>query len=530
MTVSNSEFMKAVDKHGSIRAAARALKIPKSTAQDIVQRIREESLRESRVKNPIKVSKPSNTRSGFTVKRFILSSAQDSTHVHVPFVKNLEAYAKHLDAEIVIAGFTYNKALFEDHAKTAWSYATEIAGYITNRRYDLGNNVVFCGEMNILPTAVSPLSGLETYTRDKWGIFPHAKVQLKSIPTLKKSLTKMIMTTGTVTKPNYVMKKDGIKAHFHHVYGAVIVELRSDGAFFCRHLLGDKTDGSFYDLDKFVVRETVTEGHRALAMTWGDIHYEKLDYDCAKASFGFTGGGPAYPFNLLDTLKPEYQFVHDIIDFKARNHHNIHDPHFLYGQFVNGSEDVLGDIKSSGEFLKKISRPFCQTVVVESNHDLALMKWLKTADYRYDPVNARFFLKAQSKVYDAIERDDQRFSILEDTIREEFPDLDNVVFLREDDSFVIAKHAGGIECAMHGHLGANGARASSRSFARMGPKANVAHTHSAEIFDGIYTAGVSGSLDMGYNRGLSSWSHTHILTYRNGKRTLLTMNKASFYA
>lgn len=529
MTISAVEFMKAVKKHGSIRAAARFHNIPKSTAQDLVQRARAETLRESRVRKAVRIAKPKPSEHGYAVKRFILSSAQDGTKVHLPFLRNLEAYAKFLDAEILISGFTYNKSLFEDHSKASGSYALELQPYITNLRFDLGSDVVFCGEMNILPTAVSPLSGLETYTRDKWGIFPHAKVQLKSIPTLKNSVAKMIMTTGTVTRPNYVLKKDGIKAHFHHVYGAVLVEIRSDGAFFCRHLLGEKSDGSFYDLDRLVKDEKVTRDHRALAMTWGDIHLEKIDWECAARSFGYDGSTEIDYNNLLDTLKPQFQFVHDIIDFSARNHHNIADPHFIYDKYVNGTDNVYSDIMESGYFLQSISRDFCQTVVVESNHDLALMKWLKTADYRLDPANAKFFLKAQAKVYDAIERGDKRFSVLEDTIREGF-ELQNVKFLREDDSFVIAKKAGGIECAMHGHLGANGARASSRSFARMGPKANVGHTHSAEIFDGIYTAGVTGALDMGYNRGLSSWSHSHIITYQNGKRAILTMNKGSFYA
>lgn len=34
-------------------------------------------------------------------------------------------------------------------------------------------------------------------------------------------------------------------------------------------------------------------------------------------------------------------------------------------------------------------------------------------------------------------------------------------------------------------------------FSQLGARANTAHTHSAGICDGIYTAGVSGALDMG---------------------------------
>src|SRR3546814_337856 len=75
---------------------------------------------------------------------------------------------------------------------------------------------------------------------------------------------------------------------------------------------------------------------------------------------------------------------------------------------------------------------------------------------------------------------------------------------------------------MHGHLGPNGARGGAAAFAKMGRKANVGHSHQAGIYDGIFTAGTSSNLDMGYNRGPSSWSHSDVLTYKNGKRTIIT--------
>lgn len=515
------EFMKLVTKLGSIRAAGRKLGIPKSTAQDLFKKHSETQLRETKVKNSIKYSKPVKGE----VKRYILTSAQNGTKVHEGFFRNLEAYAEHLGAEILISGYTYNKSLFEDHSKAQNKYAECVEQYLTNDRYELGPNVVFCGEMNILPTAVNPLSGFETYTREKWGIFPHAKVQQQSIATMKNSPAKMILTTGTVTLPNYVQKKDGLKSAFHHVFGAVIVEVCSDGAFFVRHLLGDKKDGSFFDLTTEVFEGQVFTGINVLAITWGDIHLEKIDVECADASFGYDG----QLSNLLDTLQPSYQFIHDLIDFKNRNHHNIKDSHFLFEQYVKGEEKISNTIKDAAKFLDLIYRPMTSTIVIESNHDLALSKWLKTADYRLDQANAIFFLTAQLAVYQAIEDGIDDFSIFEFLLNEWVEK--EATFLREDESFIIApEYGGGIECGMHGHLGSNGAKGHARQFSKMGPKANVAHTHTAGIFDGIYTAGVTGSLDMGYNKGLSSWSHTHIVTYENGKRTLLTMNKGRFFA
>jgi hypothetical protein len=98
-------------------------------------------------------------------------------------------------------------------------------------------------------------------------------------------------------------------------------------------------------------------------------------------------------------------------------------------------------------------------------------------------------------------------------------DLYEVQFLKEDQSYTIAND---IECGMHGHLGANGARGNAVQFSRMGKRSNTAHTHSATIRDGSWVAGVSASLDMGYNSGLSSWSHSHIITMPSGKRQMIT--------
>ena len=516
--MNSKTILAALKKHKSQRAAAKALGIPRTTFQEHLKKAQSVQFTEKKIAKPIVVK-----HKALPVQRFILTSAQDRTKVHMPFLNNLIAYAKHLDAQLLISGYTYSHALFtEYHDKNTSWYVDEVQPYLTNDHYEIGTHISFCGEMNIRPSATTPLSGLESYTRERWGIFPHAKVQLKSLSTMKDSIAKIIMTTGTVTKPNYLRMKDGLKAQFHHVYGAVLVEITEDGAFFCRHLLGNKKDGSFYDLNKLVKDETVTEGHSALAITWGDIHIEKIDPEVASASF-FAND------SLLNVLKPSYQFIHDLIDFKARNHHNIKDPHHMFEMWWNGEEVISDTIYEAADFLVGIERKGCQTVVVESNHDLALNKWLKTADYRDDPANAVFFLKSQLEVYQRIAEGSKDFSLLECAIKASHKEV-NATFLKQDDSFVIAKANGGIECGMHGHLGMNGAKGSSRSFSKMGPKANMGHTHSAEIFDGIYTAGVTGSLDMGYNKGPSSWTHTHIVTYPNGKRALLTYNKGKFYA
>ena len=39
-------------------------------------------------------------------------------------------------------------------------------------------------------------------------------------------------------------------------------------------------------------------------------------------------------------LKPKYQFIHDVLDFEARNHHNINDPYFRFMKHNSENDNV----------------------------------------------------------------------------------------------------------------------------------------------------------------------------------------------
>jgi predicted phosphodiesterase len=101
----------------------------------------------------------------------------------------------------------------------------------------------------------------------------------------------------------------------------------------------------------------------------------------------------------------------------------------------------------------------------------------------------------------------------------------NLHFIPEDQSLEILD----TELAIHGHYGANGARGSASAFSKMGPKSITGHTHSPSITDGHMCVGTNSKLDMGYNRGLSSWAHTNAILYSNGSRALITMSNGRWF-
>lgn len=458
------------------------------------------------------------------VARYIVTSAQNNTRVNEAVLNSLELLADHYGAEILVSRYTYNKSSYSqsevkpgrgptsDDMDELW-YDERLLTYLCDERVQLAPGLLLCGEVNILPTAARPLSGFETYTGPSSGIFPHAKFAMESIATQQGERSKFNYTTGTVTLRNYIQKKAGQKADHHHCYGALLVEVTSTGMWYCRQLNATER-GEIYDLDVRACAGKLTTGNRVEAVTWGDIHSAQLDQDVAEACWGEGG--------MLDSLRPRYQFCHDVFDMRARNHHDNRNPHIRFQQHMAGRDSVEEEILQTSVVLGDLERKWCETVVVNSNHDNALERWLREADYREDPANALFFLEAQLSKYRAIATGNQDFMLLEWALRRAGCPA-KARFLREDESFVICPDArGGIECGMHGHLGPNGSRGTPQGLSRLGRKANTGHTHSAGIIDGMYIAGTVAHLDMGYNAGPSSWSHSSIVTYPNGKRAIVT--------
>jgi hypothetical protein len=111
---------------------------------------------------------------------------------------------------------------------------------------------------------------------------------------------------------------------------------------------------------------------------------------------------------MLDSLKPRYQFLHDILEGASINRHVIKngpDPHYVYNRWLRGLHRVDEEIRKTVEVVNKYLRPGCETIVPDSNHDGWWLKsWLAKYDYRYDPANAELFLDMQKWMYSEIKR------------------------------------------------------------------------------------------------------------------------------
>ncbi len=146
---------------------------------------------------------------------------------------------------------------------------------------------------------------------------------------------------------------------------------------------------------------------------------------------------------------------------------------------------------------------------------------MNTTDWRYDPVNAKFYLETALEMVEQSNMDDEGAKIIHP-----FPlwlkrlaKHKKIRCLARDQSFTIR----GIEIGQHGDRGSNGSRGSMRGFSKLGVKTIIGHSHTPGIEEGCYQVGTSSRLNLNYNIGPSSWLNTHCVIYPNGKRTLINV-------
>lgn len=477
------------------------------------------------------------------VTRFIFTCAQNNTKIHEPFFNNLLALRDHYKAELHISRFSYQKFLHADMDKKVWLdaqvanpdkiakedfwYDDRLKPYFSDEQRNVAPGLVWRGDANIIPTMVNPLGAKGGMTGRKSGIFPHATIAMESVPSMEHNAVKFLYTTGTVTLRNYIQRDAGFKADFHHTYGALLVEV-FEGNWWCRQINAD-SEGNFQDLDVLVKNGEITTGNSVEAIVWGDVHVANIDPSVEKTAWGEDG--------VIDYLSPKYQFIHDVLDMYSRSHHEIDDPHQLFLRHVKRKDDVRAEVCEVADFLNSSSRPWCKSIVVNSNHDRALLKWLKNRTAMLDPKNFQFWTELNARVLQKTAADKDFPVILREayfavtgTVRER----SNIKFLAQDESFIVCPDkGGGIECGAHGDDGNNGARGTTASFTKIGRRITKGHDHSAAIKQNVHSVGTCRKLRVDsadYVHGPSSWSHSHDIIYPSAKRAIITFWKGMPWA
>lgn len=448
---------------------------------------------------------------------YLITSAQNATPIHTGFFNACMQFCKDRNAEFKVIKYRYKNptSIWTQNNKDYEWWMPKLEPYIMDSKKQLCENLIILGNIKTQPTQSDPLSGLEGFSGMNSIIVGHPKIQLKSAPTLNGKF-KLMLTTGTITEPNYTDSKAGSKAEFHHSMGAIVVEVDGD-IFHIRHIHAN-SKGSFYDLDKLYTSSGVTSGHRAEALVTGDIHAEFIDSEVEHATFHATD-------SIVNVLRPKKIFLPDIVDFYSRNHHHRGNDVIAYGKHKYGRNNVQAGLQEAADFIDRVSSDETTIYIIRSNHDEAFDRWLRESDIRTDPENADFFYYMkyhQMKNTRITDTGFQTFDAFEFWCKEPengrgLQHINTTKFLKRDESEKVCS----IEVAYHGDIGVNGSRGDIKGFSRVSDKMIISHSHTPGINEGCYQVGLSAKKNLEYRKGPSTWMHTHCIIYPDGKRTLI---------
>ena len=203
--------------------------------------------------------------------------------------------------------------------------------------------------------------------------------------------------------------------------------------------------------------------------------------------------------------------LHDVFNGTSITHHDIGKN---ITRAVKAQEGRLGlelECVAVKNYIENIEKHGMEVFIVDSNHDDMLYKYLERGGYMSDPINHKFSLKLAAQAIDGV--NPLRYAI------ETLLGLKNNVthWLETDRSCKFY----GVEVSEHGHRGANGSRGRAQIYNNGIGNCVTAHTHSASILRNTYCVCTVGLMDMGYNKGLSSWTRTCCLIYKNGTKQLI---------
>ena len=442
-------------------------------------------------------------------KRFVITSAQNNTELNAKFLKSLRTYCRQNDAFLFVIPVKY-KTVMSEKAKDDVYYPTAIEDSLIENNFEFkGYDLKVLSGIKIQATAVNPLSGIDPLSKGNSIVLGHSQLQMRTLPRQDQKYPAILTTTGSLSEKFYSETKTGIKAEFNHSNSAIVIELDAESdAFYLRNL---NFDGEgFHDLDYYYYSQYARK-ESIVALVTGDEHAMFSDPSVADATYYGEE-------SITAILKPEYIIRHDVLDSWSVSHHHKKDVFTKFAKWQSGTNKIQDELDLTIEFIDATTPPGTKNIIVASNHNDHLMKWLNECNPDIEPWNAKIYHQLM-------------FNMLEQTDMGEsgatFPDpfelyaLDkfqsDVKFVGRREPFKLFD----IQLSYHGDVGANGSRGSRQQFANLPEKSVLGHSHQPGITGGAYQTGTSSYMNLSYNNGPSSWHHAHVIIHKDGKRQMV---------
>jgi hypothetical protein len=201
------------------------------------------------------------------------------------------------------------------------------------------------------------------------------------------------------------------------------------------------------------------------------------------------------------------------------NPHHRGNPFNAIAKLGAQRNSVIDEVKRAAHYVKNHTPRDAISVVVRSNHDSFLQRWIVSHDWKTDPENAEFYLRCalemvqQTKLGPGGTEYPSPFFMVFPTI----VNTQRIRLLGPNESFVL----GNVELSMHGDRGPNGSRGTLRNHRRLGIRSIIGHSHSPGVEEGAVSVGTSTHLQLEYNVGPSGWINAHAILHADGKRQLI---------
>jgi len=475
-------------------------------SQDKVRRLygSYENLKDDIIKNTDAVLDLSRSKFNTVIKNkktYFITTAITNSKVDKKFLKSINTFCAVSNAQLLILPSFYNPA----GGTKELILDKELAGYtIIPSEKKINSNVFLLGIKNTA-SKIDPITGLPRVgQRNGTFIAASPKQRLKYVPTGPNTLPHALMSTGAITLPPYIKgdsftKQNDYIANVDHVMGGIVLELDVNDTFHFRQVQA-APDGSFNDLG-WEYSGTKFKKVKPAALVLGDWHSGQT-CPIAKAAL----------VKLTKSLGIEKWIIHDLFDGSSISHHNEHrivtQAKLAKANKLNLSNEIDGVCSDLDEMRKLVK----EVVIVKSNHDEHLDRYLEEARFTRDPVNFSLGSRLASAMVE------QRVSPLQHEVTNRIGSK-GITWLKRDEDYSI----GGIQLGSHGDKGANGARGSITSLEAAYGDVVFGHSHTPQILRKAFCVGTTSVLELGYNIGPSSWVQTSCIVYSNGQRQLVNI-------
>lgn len=497
---------------------ARALKVVKTnlfaTRYSINEKVASEYIEEIEEEKYVQEYRDALEEEIAHYSKFIVTTAVMGKEVNKEFLSSVRNYAKRNKALCLVLPCE-DVASRGKKAKSIELSADLKDFRVVFKDTYLNKNLCLCA-IKMSAKQINPLSGLDRLTTARQAsiIVASPKVLLKYIPNMHYDIPPALMTTGAITvndydNDRYMSKRTSTLAENDHAYGVVIIEVESEDIFHFRHVQASE-DNTLTDMGIEYLPDGEIKEMKDTVMVMGDSHTGYHDKELHDATM-----------SICKALNVNKIVLHDVFNGTSITHHDIGKSITRATKAQEGRLGLELECIAVKNYIENIEKHGMEVFIPEANHNSHLLKYLERGGYMSDPMNHKFSLKLAAQAIDGVNPLQYAIESLIGYKR------NDVHWLEQDKSCKFY----GVECGLHGDLGANGSKGNARIFNNGIGNCVTAHTHSASILRNTYCVGTVGLMDMGYNKGLSSWTRTCCLIYSNGTKQLINFipNKKGEY-